>query len=91
MIARRPRNQFQHQPSAKSVRSSADGYALKRLGMNNWDVREVVDWKDVVMLRRYTEAVASELAQPAHVRLIRLIDCRRLKSEYTAIFRICRN
>ena len=41
---------------------------MKRLGMNDSDILEVMGWKDVTMLRRYTAAVASELAQLAHVR-----------------------
>lgn len=41
---------------------------MKRLGMNDSDILEVMGWKDVTMLRRYTAAVASELAQQAHVR-----------------------
>ena len=45
---------------------------MKRLGMNDSDILEVMGWKDVVMLRRYTAAVAAavatELAQAAHVR-----------------------
>ena len=39
---------------------------MKRLGMNDSDILEVMGWKDVVMLRRYTAAVATELAQVAH-------------------------
>ncbi len=41
---------------------------MKRLGMNDSDILEVMGWKDLTMLRRYTAAVASELAQRAHVR-----------------------
>lgn len=41
---------------------------MKRLGMNDSDILEVMGWKDVTMLRRYTAAVASELAHRAHVR-----------------------
>jgi len=41
---------------------------MKRLGMNDSDILEVMGWKDVTMLRRYTAAVASELAQLAHQR-----------------------
>ena len=41
---------------------------MKRLGMNDSDILEVVGWKDVTMLRRYTTAVATELAQVAHAR-----------------------
>ena len=41
---------------------------MKRLGMNDSDILEVMGWKDVVMLRRYTAAVASELANSAHRR-----------------------
>ena len=39
---------------------------MKRLGMNDSDILEVLGWKDVTMLRRYTAAVAGELAQAAH-------------------------
>lgn len=41
---------------------------MKRLAMNDSDILEVMGWKDVTMLRRYTAAVASELAQAAHGR-----------------------
>ncbi|MCI0882365.1 MAG: tyrosine-type recombinase/integrase [Chloroflexi bacterium] len=41
---------------------------MKRLGMNDSDILEVMGWKDVTMLRRYTAAVATELAQAAHIR-----------------------
>jgi integrase/recombinase XerC len=39
---------------------------MKRLGMNDSDILEVMGWKDVTMLRRYIAAVATELAQEAH-------------------------
>ncbi len=41
---------------------------MKRLGMNDSDILEVMGWRDVTMLRRYTAAVASELAKAAHTR-----------------------
>jgi len=41
---------------------------MKRLGMNDSDILEVMGWKDITMLRRYTAAVAGELAQMAHGR-----------------------
>ena len=41
---------------------------MKRLGMNDSDILEVMGWKDVTMLRRYIAAVAGELAQKAHKR-----------------------
>ena len=41
---------------------------MKRLGMNDSDILEVMVWKDVTMLRRYTSAVAWEIAQSAHDR-----------------------
>ena len=41
---------------------------MKRLGMNDSDILEVMGWKDVTMLRRYTSTVAGELAQLAHDR-----------------------
>ncbi len=41
---------------------------MKRLGMNDSDILEVMGWKDVTMLRRYTAAVATELAHRAHSR-----------------------
>jgi site-specific recombinase XerD len=41
---------------------------MKRLGMNDSDIIEVLGWKDVTMLRRYTATVAGELAQAAHSR-----------------------
>lgn len=39
---------------------------MKRLGMNDSYILELLGWKGVVMLRRYTAAVASELAVNAH-------------------------
>ena len=41
---------------------------MKRLGMNDSDILEVMGWKDVTMLRRYIAAVAGELAHQAHER-----------------------
>ncbi len=41
---------------------------MKRLGMNDSDILEVMGWRSVEMLRRYTAAVAEELAQQAHRR-----------------------
>ena len=41
---------------------------MKRLGMNDSDILEVMGWKDVVMLRRYTAAVSTELAKAAHTK-----------------------
>ncbi len=39
---------------------------MKRLGMQDSDILEVLGWKDVTMLRRYTATVAEELAHKAH-------------------------
>ena len=39
---------------------------MKRLGMNDSDILEVMGWKDIEMLRLYTSSVATELAQVAH-------------------------
>ncbi|MCH7739763.1 MAG: tyrosine-type recombinase/integrase [Chloroflexi bacterium] len=41
---------------------------MKRLGMNDSDILEVMGWKDITMLRRYTAEVAGELAHAAHAR-----------------------
>jgi site-specific recombinase XerD len=41
---------------------------MKRLGMNDSDILEVAGWRSVEILRRYTAAVAEELAQRAHRR-----------------------
>jgi integrase len=41
---------------------------MKRLGMNDSDILQVMGWKDVTLLRRYTATVADELAQAAHLR-----------------------
>lgn len=41
---------------------------MKRLGMNDSDILEVMGWRDVTMLRRYTAEVAEELAFAAHNR-----------------------
>jgi integrase/recombinase XerC/integrase/recombinase XerD len=39
---------------------------MKRLGMNDSDILEVMGWKSITMLRRYIAAVAGELAHEAH-------------------------
>lgn len=39
---------------------------MKRLGMNDSDILEVMGWRSIEMLRRYTASVAGELAQNAH-------------------------
>jgi len=36
--------------------------------MNDSDILQVMGWKDVTMIRRYTAVVADELAQAAHLR-----------------------
>lgn len=41
---------------------------MKRLGMNDSDILEIMGWRDVTMLRRYTAEVAEELAFAAHNR-----------------------
>jgi site-specific recombinase XerD len=41
---------------------------MKRLGMNDSDILEVMGWRSVEMLRRYTATVAEELARAAHRR-----------------------
>ena len=41
---------------------------MKRLGMQDSDILEVMGWKNITMLRRYVAAVAGELAQVAHER-----------------------
>jgi len=41
---------------------------MKRLGMNDSDILEVLGWRSIEMLRRYTAEVADELAQAAHRR-----------------------
>ena len=41
---------------------------MKRLGMQDSDILEVMGWTNITMLRRYTAAVAGELAQAAHER-----------------------
>jgi hypothetical protein len=38
---------------------------MKRLGMNDSDILEVMGWKNITMLRRYIAAVVGELAQEA--------------------------
>ena len=43
---------------------------MKRLGMQDSDILDVMGWKDITMLRRYTAEVASELAHSAHERFI---------------------
>jgi hypothetical protein len=41
---------------------------MKRLGMQDSDILEVMGWKDITMLRRYTAEVADELAAAAHAK-----------------------
>jgi integrase/recombinase XerC len=41
---------------------------MKRLGMNDSDILEVMGWRSITMLRRYTAEVAEELAFAAHDR-----------------------
>lgn len=41
---------------------------MKRLGMQDSDIVEVMGWKNITMLRRYIAAVAGELAHEAHDR-----------------------
>ncbi len=41
---------------------------MKRLGMNDSDILEVFGWRSIEMLRRYTAAVAQDLAHQAHRR-----------------------
>jgi integrase len=41
---------------------------MKRLWMQDSDILEVMGWRSITMLRRYTAAVAEELAQDAHRR-----------------------
>jgi hypothetical protein len=41
---------------------------MKRLGMNDSDILEVLGWRDITTLRRYTAEVAEELAHAAHRR-----------------------
>lgn len=46
----------------------ASAAQMKRLGMQDSDILEIMGWKDVTMLRRYTAEVAEELAHDAHRR-----------------------
>jgi len=39
---------------------------MKRLGMNDSDILEVMGWRDMTMLRSYTAVVVRELAKSAH-------------------------
>jgi integrase/recombinase XerC len=41
---------------------------MKRLGMNDSDILEVMGWRSIEMLRRYTAKLADELAHQAHRR-----------------------
>ena len=41
---------------------------MKRAGMQDSDIMEVMGWRSIEMLRRYTAAVADELAHEAHRR-----------------------
>jgi hypothetical protein len=39
---------------------------MKRMGMNDSDIMEIMGWEEVTMLRRYISSVSFELAQSAH-------------------------
>ena len=39
---------------------------MKRMGMNDSDIMEIMGWEEVTMLRRYVASVSLELAQSAH-------------------------
>ena len=39
---------------------------MKRMGMNDSDIMEIMGWEDVTMLRRYVALVSLELAQLAY-------------------------
>ena len=41
---------------------------MKRMGMNDSDIMEIMGWEDVTMLRRYVSSVGLELAQTAYDR-----------------------
>jgi hypothetical protein len=41
---------------------------MKGLDVQDTDILEVCDWRSIVVLRRYTGAVAQELAALAHER-----------------------
>ena len=41
---------------------------MKRIGMNDSDIMEIMGWGEVTMLRRYIASVSFELAQSAHRR-----------------------
>ena len=41
---------------------------MKRIGMNDSDIMEIMGWTEVTMLRRYIASVSFELAQTAHRR-----------------------
>ena len=51
-----------------AFRRAAAATQMKRLGMQDSDILEVMGWKNITMLRRYVAAVAGELAQEAHDR-----------------------
>ena len=39
---------------------------MKRIGMNDTDIMEIMGWNNITMLRRYISSVSFELAQSAH-------------------------
>ena len=41
---------------------------MKRTGMNDSDIMEILGWQDETMLKRYVSSVGLELAQLAHER-----------------------
>ncbi len=50
---------------------------MKRIGMNDSDIMEIMGWTDVTMLRRYVSKVSLELAQIAHGKFSPVDSCSK--------------
>jgi len=67
MVRRRCMNYDIPYKGVHAFRRSATAQ-MKRMGMNDSDIMEIMGWQDVTMLRRYVSTVGLELAQLAHQR-----------------------
>ena len=65
MVRRRCRDFSVPYKAVHAFRRAAAAH-MKRMGMNDSDIMEIMGWGEVTMLRRYIASVSFELAQTAH-------------------------
>ena len=65
-LIRRRCNEANVVPKGVHAFRRASAIEMKRLGMNDSDIMEIMGWQDITMLRRYISSVKSELAQVSH-------------------------